>query len=81
MAKVTPVNQKSALGTVNFLQSIRNIQTNLYIGISLLHFCEISVSSVFLVTIQYVSHHKKFNVLVYVEGPVTGHDVFGGKLH
>ena len=47
-----------------------------------LHFYAISVSSLcFLVSTQYVSHHKNFNVLVHVEVPVTGHDVFGGKLH
>ena len=28
----------------------------------------------FPVTFSYVSHHKEFNVLVYVEDPVTGND-------
>ena len=47
-----------------------------------LHLCAISVSSLcFLFTTQYVSHHRRFNVLVHVQVPVTGHGVFVGKLH
>ena len=43
MAKVTPVYQKSSLGTVQFLQSIRNIQTNIYTHIPLCFNSKISL--------------------------------------
>ena len=80
-AKNTPPCKKSSLGPSSFFNQF-NTYKHVQLGPSLLQFCAISVSSLgILVTLSYVSHDKNFNVLVYVEDPVTGHDVLGGKLH
>ena len=82
-AKNVPTCQKSAVGVFQFLQSILNIQTYIYIRV--FHFYTF-VQFRLALCVSWLQHSmyattKNISVLAYVEVPVTGHGVLDGKLH